>query len=82
MFYTALHSCCIRIGRPAMTRRNWSAVSLMVLVAGGVVLLGALPAGAAIYWKVAAGDWSPAANWGGALPTYNDDAYIINSGSG
>ena len=44
MFYTALHSCCIRIGRPAMTRRNWSAVSLVPCRRRVVVLLAALPA--------------------------------------
>ena len=56
-----------------------SAVLLITLAAAGMLLLAALPAEAAVYWKVAAGDWSAAANWGGALPAYSDDAYIVNS---
>jgi fibronectin-binding autotransporter adhesin len=32
-------------------------------------------------WRVTSGDWSVAANWGGTLPTINDNAYISNGGT-
>src|ERR1035441_8009797 len=41
-----------------------------------------VPLRAASYtWAVPSGDWSAAANWGGTLPTSNDNAYIANGGT-
>ena len=49
-----------------------------------VVLLAALPARADVYWTLSpsqSGDWSNPANWGGAVPTGTDQAYIVNGGT-
>ena len=32
-------------------------------------------------WQAGPGDWSIASNWGGALPAYGNNAYIVNGGT-
>ncbi len=58
------------------------AANLASLVA--LVLMTPLPLRADVTWVLSAsqtGNWSVAANWGGALPTNNVNAYIINGGT-
>src|SRR5208283_6092145 len=52
-----------------------------VLAAAALLLAAAPQARGDKYWSVASGNWSLAANWGGALPTFTDNAYIINGGT-
>jgi hypothetical protein len=53
-------------------------LGILVLV---VLILTSTVARADVTWQVASGDWSVASNWGGALPTANDYAYISNGGT-
>jgi hypothetical protein len=64
---------------------HWKAARLSVAIASMAVasfVLAATPLHAATYnWAVASGNWSNSANWGGALPTSNDTANIVNGGT-
>ncbi len=63
-----------------MTRAAFQAAACLAIL----FVLSACAAANTYYWSVSppsTGDWSIAANWGGAAPTSNDDAWITNSGS-
>jgi fibronectin-binding autotransporter adhesin len=69
------------------TRRNnrtaWSPVGLVARVAAAGIWLAAAPLRADVNWGLSpsqSGDWMAATNWGGALPTASDTAYIDNGG--
>ncbi|MGA2256730.1 MAG: autotransporter-associated beta strand repeat-containing protein [Thermoguttaceae bacterium] len=59
-----------------------SAVPFVAFLA--VVVLTSLQARAYVDWTLPAGqvgDWSVASNWGGNLPTNNDEAFVLNGGT-
>ena len=59
---------------------RWSAVALAGTAA--LLLLTSVPLCAASYtWGASSGDWSLASTWGGTVPTIDDNAYVVNSGS-
>ena len=54
----------------------------LVFAAAVVLLIAASRAqGGVYYWSTPSGDWSMASNWGGTVPTWADDAYVINGGT-
>ena len=53
----------------------------VVFLATTMVFAASPVGGASITWQVSSGDWSLASNWGGALPTVNDEAYIVDGGT-
>jgi autotransporter-associated beta strand protein len=67
-----------RAGEGALCR----AIGLGWLITAAILLFDASFSEAAnLYWNVASGDWSDAANWGGVEPTSSDNAYIQNGGT-
>jgi fibronectin-binding autotransporter adhesin len=58
-------------------RASRTSHSLLLVVAFAGLYASSVEA-ASYTWGVTSGDWSAASNWGGTLPTVNDNAYILN----
>jgi autotransporter-associated beta strand protein len=60
---------------------NATALRAIGLIAAWGLFLSTTTARAQFYWQIPSGDWSVPSNWGGALPSNHDDAYIVNAGT-
>ena len=60
--------------------RSW-ATRLASIVAVSTMLASAQLQAASYSWVASSGDWAIASNWGGTLPTVNDNAYVLNGGT-
>ena len=58
-----------------------SAVGSAGFVVASMVLVAAPLRAASYSWAVAAGDWSVASNWGGAVPSISETACVANGGT-
>ena len=69
-----------RRGHDSLSRS--SALRFFGVAVAAVVLLSPPAVRADCYWNVQSGDWSTGVNWGGgAVPTANDNAYVVNGGA-
>lgn len=68
------------------TKWIWNSMNrrfgVLGFLAMGILLLGSSVTFAdSHYWSVLSGNWSNVSNWGGAAPTSDDNAYIVNGGT-